>query len=238
MEITVIHGSPRKSGNTHTATKLFMDALCRCGEVTFTEFYLPEAMPHFCRGCMTCVLEGEDKCPHATYTLPILNAMLRADALIFTTPVYVMSEAGTMKTFLDHFPYLYIVHRARKEMFSEKAFILCTTLGAGTKTAIKTIATSLRFWGVNRVYSTGFALHEVHWNKINPKRRAKIERKIDKKALFFYRQTALKKRRRPYLFLYFIVLFLRRMIAGYDDTSLDKQYWVEQGWLRQNPFRS
>lgn len=238
MEITVIHGSPRKRGNTYTAAQLFMAAMQRCGAVSFTEFFLPEAMPEFCRGCMSCVVNGEHTCPHAKYTLPALDAMLRADGLLFTSPVYVMAESGVMKAFLDHYPYLYVVHRARREMFAKKAFVLVTTLGAGAKNAIRTIAVSLRCWGVNRVYAAGFALHEVEWEKIPPKRKQKIESSIARRAAAFYREVASGKRRRPYLVPQGMYWFVRRMMPRYEDSSLDKQYWLAQGWLQRSPFRA
>jgi multimeric flavodoxin WrbA len=237
MNITVVHGSPRKNGNTYTAARQFMSAMQICGDVTFTEFFLPDALPEFCRGCMICVMSGEDQCPHKAYTLPILDAMLKADALIFTTPVYVMSESGVMKAFLDHFPYLYFVHRPREEMFAKKAFVLSTTLGAGTKSAIKTVSASLRFWGVNRVYSAGFALHEVTWDKIPARRKQKIESRIAQRATAFYGEVASKKRKRPYMFLQIMSIFMRKMAAGYDDDFLDKQYWLQKGWLKKSPFR-
>lgn len=238
MQIAIIHGSPRKNGNTHTAARKFMDGMRRMGDVSFQEFYLPDALPEFCRGCMTCVLRGEDKCPHSTDTLPVLDAILRADGLIFTTPVYVMAESGAMKNFLDHFPYLYFVHRPRAEMFGKKAFVLSTALGAGLKKSIAPIATSLKFWGVNRVYTAGFSLHEVEWTRIPPKRRARIEREIARLSQKFYREVSSRKRHAPYPFLWFLLLFLRRMIAGYPEDSLDKNYWLQKGWLQKSPFRS
>ena len=236
MNITVIYGSPRKNGCSHTAARLFLSAMEGCGDISVTEFYLPADLPEFCHGCMRCVLDGEAACPHAQYTLPILQAMLAADALVFTTPVFVMAESGSIKNFLDHYAHLFIVHRAREEMFGKKAFVLCTTLGAGTKHARKTIKTSLRFWGVNRVYSAGFALQQVDWANMKPARRQKIERKLQAHGAKFYQETASKKRHKPYLFLRFLVFFLRRMVPTYQDDMLDKQYWVEKGWLKKSPF--
>lgn len=47
MKAVVFHGSPRK-GNTYTAAKLFMEELSRCGEVSFTEFFLPKDIQAIC----------------------------------------------------------------------------------------------------------------------------------------------------------------------------------------------
>lgn len=41
MKAVVFYGSPRK-GNTYTATKIFMDEMSQCGEVSYSEFFLPK----------------------------------------------------------------------------------------------------------------------------------------------------------------------------------------------------
>lgn len=182
MKIVVVHGSPRK-GNTYKATELFKKEMQNQGEIEFVDFFLPKDMPEFCRGCMTCFLKGEEKCPHADYTMPILDQMVLADALIFTTPVFALSLSGCMKSFLDHFAYIFIVHRARSEMFEKKAFIISSTVGAGAKSAMKTISTSLKYWGVNRVYTYKFATFGDEWDKLKLDKKDKIEKQIKQKLL-------------------------------------------------------
>ncbi|MFP4078950.1 MAG: flavodoxin family protein [Candidatus Izemoplasmataceae bacterium] len=238
MKIVVIHGSPRK-GNTFKATELFKKTMREASPVEFVDFFLPRDLPEFCLGCMTCFFKGEDRCPHSEYTLPIMNQMLKADALLFTTPVYVLSLSGGMKAFLDHFGHAFIVHRPRPEMFRKKAFILSTTAGAGTKSAIRTIRKSLRFWGVNRVYSYGFALFEVDWDKMNPKRKAKIVRKLQNKALRFSKEVASGRNRRPYRMISLMFWLRRLMIKKEALDSLDRSYWIEMGWHegKKSPFR-
>jgi multimeric flavodoxin WrbA len=50
--------------------------------------------------------------------------MHAADGVIFATPVYVMNVSALMKTFIDHFSYIY--HRPR--FFDKKALLLSTIL--------------------------------------------------------------------------------------------------------------
>ena len=128
MEIVFINGSPRK-GNTYHATGLFLNEMAKFGEIDCTEYFLPRDLPEFCVGCGNCFDKGEGECPHAKYTIPILNSMIEADALIFASPVYVWETIGAMKNFLDHFGHLFLVHRPREEMFSKKTFILSTSNG-------------------------------------------------------------------------------------------------------------
>lgn len=209
------------------------------GDIVFSKFFLPKDMPEFCCGCMACFSYGREKCPHAKYTLPVLNSMLEADALIFTSPVFVLQASGAIKkNFLDHFGHIFLVHRAEEAMFSKKAFILSNTAGAGTGAAIKTIKTSLKFWGVNRIYSRGFALHEVDWQSMKTKRRERFEGKIKRDASTFFDEVAKGKKHRPYFITKMLFSLMRGMIKKYDDSSLDKQYWQEKNWFVTSPFKN
>ena len=238
MKIVLIHGSPRKRGNTYTAAHQMLDEMRRRGPVDCTEFFMPADLPELCIGCTSCVLNGEHTCPHAAHTLPILEALLAADALIVTTPVFVMAESAAIKNFLDHFCYLFIVHRAQPCMFAKKALVLCTTLGGGARRAMGTVAVSLKFWGVNRVRKLALPMRQISWEQVNPKRRARLQRKLQKAAGAFYDEVAGGRRRMPYPILYVMYTFIRRMMKTptYDDTSLDKQYWEKHGWLQKRPF--
>jgi multimeric flavodoxin WrbA len=239
MKVVIVHGSPRK-GNTYKATLLFREEMQRLGEIEFVDFFLPKDMPEFCSGCMSCFLRGEEECPHAEYTMPILEQMASADALIFTTPVYVLSLSGCMKSFLDHYAYIFIVHRAKTEMFKKKAFIISSTVGAGTKAAIKTISTSLKYWGVNRVYSYSFATFGDEWDDMKTDKKEKLKKQISKKAIAFYHEVDSGKRHTPYLHIRIMYLLSKYIMKKYtDDSSLDKKYWIEKGWYKgaTSPFK-
>jgi len=238
MKIVVVHGSPRK-GNTYKATEQFKKEMEKQGDIEFVDFFLPKDMPEFCHGCMNCFSKGEESCPHATYTMPILEQMVSADGLIFTTPVYALSLSGCMKSFLDHYAYIFIVHRARSEMFHKKAFILSSTVGAGSKAAIKTISTSLKYWGVNRVYQYKFTTFGTEWDNMASDKKSKINREIMNEAKKFYKEVEAGKKHRPYLFIKFMFKMSRFILKKYtDDTSLDKQYWIKKGWYtgEESPF--
>ena len=239
MKIVIINGSPRK-GNTYAATQIFKNQMSACGDVEFTEFFLPQDLPKFCNGCMLCLEKNEQLCPHAEYTLPILDAIINADGIIFTTPVFVLQTPGAVKAFLDHYAWMFIVHRARPEMFRKKVFVLSTTAGAGTKTAMKTIITNLKFWGINRIYSFGFNLFEVDIERMNPKRRTKVETKIKRYAKRFYREVVIGKKRSPYLFTRFMFYVRRSMLKKdtktFSNESADIKYWREQNWFNKTPF--
>ncbi len=95
------------------------------GDVEFTEFFLPKAMPYFCNGCFNL---GEDKCPNAKYVEPIKEGMRETDGLRFSSPVYFMSESAQIKALLDHFGHIYMSHRPMEEMFSKVAMVIYTLI--------------------------------------------------------------------------------------------------------------
>ena len=120
MNVAVFHGSPRK-GNTFFATNIFMDELSKCGDVTYTEFFLPKDLPGFCNGCTLCFGGLREKCPNEQYVSPIIDTIINADALIFSTPHYgACSMPASMKTLFDHLDFLVLKVLPREEMFEKK----------------------------------------------------------------------------------------------------------------------
>jgi len=230
MNITVFHGSPRKNGNTRHATQIFMDELQKQGNVSFTEFYLPDALPVFCSGCTLC-FSGKC-CPNAQYIEPIIDEIMKSDALIFATPHYgACSMSGGMKTLLDHLDFFVLNVTPRKEMFDKKVFILTTA--AGTTATIKPIKSFLKHWGLNRVYSLGLRLFTSEWTKMSSTKQAKFEKRIRMAAKKFYHV----RKKRPYLstvFYYHISKMIVRKYIG--EGNYPYEYWKEQGFFKKRPF--
>ena len=127
MRITVINGTEVK-GCTYHIKEAFMKDL-RQGNL-ITEFYLPKDLPHFCKGCKQCFFKDEALCPHADYTMPIWEAILEADLLVFAAPVYALRAPAQMKALLDHLCSHWLVHRPEEEMFTKQAMILTNRIGA------------------------------------------------------------------------------------------------------------
>ncbi len=229
MKYCVVHGSPRR-GNTYHAAKLMMQELERYGSCEFTEFFLPKDMPYLCLGCFTCFMQSESKCPHSNVVQPIAESIKAADALIFTSPVYVLGESAQMKALLDHLGWLFMVHRPDESMFKKSAMIISTTAGAGTKHPIRTIARSLRWWGLRRIDSCGIKLYSLNWDEIAQKRRSRIEQTIRQKSRRFY-QAAKASKRPAGFFARFMFPLMRGMISKYEHDNADYVYWKQNGWL-------
>ncbi len=137
MQIVMIHGQNHR-GSTYHIGRLFADAIG--GSVT--EFFLPRDFGSFCVGCCNCFMHHEAKCPHYARLKPITDAIDAADVLILTSPVYVYHVTGSMKVFLDHYGYRWMVHRPEASMFHKQAVCITTAAGAGMRSTLKDMAHS------------------------------------------------------------------------------------------------
>ena len=231
MKIVVLHGSPRR-GNTYKATEIFMDELSNYGDVEFTEFFFPKALPEFCTGCQRCMSNGNEACPHSSFVTPVLDALLGSDALVFTTPHYgACSMSAGMKNLLDHLDFLTMNVFPRAEIFEKKAFIITT--GAGSTAAIKPIKKFLINWGMNRVNACGVRMFTDKWDNMPEKKKIGIENRLKNAANSFYRT----KKKSPYLAaigMYYMSKFILKKYAGKETNSY--KYWEKMGFIRKRPF--
>ena len=220
MKICMIHGQNHK-GSTYHIGKMLGDKLG--GEVT--EFFLPRDFSEFCCGCTQCFMKSETLCPHYEKLRPLTEAIDDADLLIFTSPVYVYHCTGSMKAFLDHYGWRWILHRPEEKMFSKQAVAISTAAGAGMKTTCKDITDSFRFWGVGKYYSYGAAVMATAWNEIKPEKKRKIENDIESLAAKI--NSAHGKVKPPLRTKAFFELN-SRLFKGISPA--DKEYWKSKGW--------
>ena len=231
MKVAIMHGSPRK-GNTFRAVSVFMDELSNCGDVHFTEFFMPKDLPAFCTGCALCLGGMRDKCPNAHYVAPIVDAIIEADALVFATPHYgACSMPGSMKNLLDHLDFLVLSVSTAEEMFDKKAFIITT--GSGSAATIRPIKSYLKNCGINRVDSLGLRMFTNKWDKMPESKQARYERALRRTAQKFYRT----RKGRPYLstiFFYHMSKFILKRYVG--EGNYPYEMWKEKGYFHKRPF--
>ena len=231
MKITVINGTEKK-GVTYRLKEIFLDEFRNDAEIT--EFYLPKDCPGFCAGCTLCFMEDEKKCKDVQYVEKIEKAMLEADLLVFTSPVYVYHATGALKTMLDHFGYRWMPHRPAKEMFAKRAVIITQCIGGGDKSTVKDIRDSLSWWGVSSVWTCRFRLlSSVIWDQIPAKKRAVFTKKLI--------VTAEKVRKIDYSkpskvsfgtrIKFYMCRMIQKMNGKKDPEYTDYRYWDENGWL-------
>lgn len=232
MKIAVIYGTQRKAkSSTYNIAQQFIKELA--GEDVPRAFFLPQSMPHFCLGCWNCFTDFK-RCPHYGQLQPILEAMLEAELLIFTAPVYVYHAPGQMKAFLDHFGYQWMPHQPRREMFGKQALVISTAAGAGTKSACKDITDSLTFWGISHIHTFRRNVHASDWDTVNAGMRGRIAADIRRLAAGIKARSG---RLQPSLRVKALFYAMRFMNKKFKFNAADVQYWEAQGWLaRERPW--
>ncbi len=221
MKVVVINGQNHK-GSTYNIGNILAHKLSD----DITEFFLPRDFGEFCCGCANCFMKSETLCPHYEKLKPIVKAIDDADVLIFTSPVYVYHCTGSMKAFLDHFGYRWMVHRPEEKMFKKQAVVISTAAGAGMKSTNKDIKDSMFFWGVGRIYDYGLAVRAISWDAVDDKRKARILKKLDKITGFIKfshgRVTPSLKTK-----AFFEIM---RMMQKSGWNKVDADYWNEKEW--------
>lgn len=97
--IVVITGSPRKNGNSFAMTEAFIKAAEEKGH-TVTRFDAALKSVGGCRACGTCFKTGK-ACSFDDDFNMIAPAILEADAVVFTMPVYWYSIPAQIKGVID-----------------------------------------------------------------------------------------------------------------------------------------
>ena len=97
--IVVITGSPRKNGNSFAMTDAFIQAAQAKGH-TVTRFDAAMMKIGGCRACETCYKTGK-ACSFDDDFNTIAPAILEADAVVFTMPVYWYSSPAQIKGVID-----------------------------------------------------------------------------------------------------------------------------------------
>ena len=224
MKVTIINGQNHKGSTYHIGKML---ARYLTDEQNITEFFVPKDLPKFCSGCNRCFLENESLCPHYTYTKPITEALDLADVMIFTTPVYVYHCTGSMKAFLDHYAFRWMLHRPNGDMFGKQAVCISTAAGAGIKSACKDIKDSMFFWGVGKTYTYGVAVKATCFDDVKPELKDAINTKMQKLA------TKIKHRKNkitPHFKTKAFFEISRMLNKKSGWNAVDVTYWKNMGW--------
>lgn len=229
MKIVVINGTEVK-GCTYHIKEIFLSVLREENELI--EFYLPKDLPYFCCGCKICFSIDETLCPHAEYVMPIWNAILKADLLVFATPVYALRMPGQVKALLDHLCCHWLVHRPEKALFIKRAVILTNSFGVLNRAAQKDIITSLNWLGVSEVKGFGFGLIDgVIWDELSEARRKKIELKVIELSIRYVIHSPGRKGLKVRLFFWMCKILHQRVLKKEGIPSADSRHWLDSGWI-------
>ena len=156
-KIVVITGSPRKDGNSFAMTKAFIDAAeAKDHEVTRFDAALAKNLGG-CHACETCFKTGK-ACTYDDDFNTIAPAILDADAVVFTMPVYWYSIPAQIKCVIDR---LYSFCVAGKEIGGKECGIIACceeddmTVLDGVRTPIERSAALLKWHMAGEVLVPG-----------------------------------------------------------------------------------
>lgn len=103
-KVLILSTSLRPDSNSDALAEAFAQGAREAGHQVETISLRGKTMG-FCRGCLACLKLGH--CVQKDDALAIVEAMGRADVLVFATPIYYYEMSGQMKTLLDRANSLY-----------------------------------------------------------------------------------------------------------------------------------
>jgi multimeric flavodoxin WrbA len=100
VEIVAICGSPRKTANTATLVEALFEAAGESGATT-TRFDVAQMSVADCDADRACLESAEAECILQDDMQQIYQALRRADAWVFATPIYFWNVTAPMKRAID-----------------------------------------------------------------------------------------------------------------------------------------
>jgi multimeric flavodoxin WrbA len=100
MKVIIFNGSPRKEGNTaailQEVAREFSD---KGSEVDYYNLFDMDFKD--CSACMGC--KRGDRCVQEDELSPALEKIMKADAIVIGSPIYISAETATTKALVDRF---------------------------------------------------------------------------------------------------------------------------------------
>lgn len=119
-KIVVITGSPRKAGNSFAMTRFFIEAAEKLGH-SVTRFDASFMNVGGCHACNSCYKSGK-ACFFNDDFNAVADAIVEADAVVFTMPVYWYTMPGKIKNVIDR---MYSLYCKGNTVGKECALIAC-----------------------------------------------------------------------------------------------------------------
>ncbi len=88
LRVLVLHGSPRKNGNSDTLANYFKEGLKSRWEVEIEDYFANELNIKPCQGCLSCEKPLDEFCIQQDDMQAIYSSFLNSDIVVFATPMY------------------------------------------------------------------------------------------------------------------------------------------------------
>lgn len=167
--ILAIHGSPRKNGNSiYLANQAI--SIVKNQNVTVEQINLNDVEIKPCNGCDACRKGKKRYCSIKDGMQNLYEKVIKADALLLTSPIYWFTYSGQLKIFIDR---LYAVQtEAFSALKGKKIGIILTyadtnPFSSGVINAIRTLKDMFNYTESNIlgiVYGTAWAIGDAEKN--------------------------------------------------------------------------
>lgn len=104
MKVTIVHGSARKNGNSHS----IVNALCEgfTDDTEIKNYEMQTLNTSGCIGCMSCKTKY-DRCALEDDLAQVFEDMRSSDILVLASPVYFGDVSAQAKIFIDRLYHLF-----------------------------------------------------------------------------------------------------------------------------------
>ena len=227
--VTAFIGSARKHGLTFTATRRFLDKLEASGDVRGEIVFLSEYNLGVCRGCKSCFLRGEERCPLKDDRDVLVEKMMNSDGVVFATPNYSFQVSAMMKILLDRLGFVF--HRP---CFHGKTFT--SIVGQGIHGGGK-IVKYLDFVGAGLGFNVVKGSCITALEPMTDKDRQKMDAALTKQSRRFHERLMQPAYGAPSLFQLMVFRMgrtsIRQMLA---EPNRDFTYYREHGWFESGYY--
>lgn len=121
MKTIILHGSPRKSGNTDTLAEHFIKGLKNNCKTEFFDFYTNDINVKPCQMCESCSRTEDSECIIKDDMQKIYSAFLKSNLVVWTVPIFWGYLTAQLKTVLDRMEVM-AVHP--NKYFKDKTFVV------------------------------------------------------------------------------------------------------------------
>jgi len=216
--IVLLNGSPRKK-----TTRDYLDGIASLLDKKGIESEIIDIGDYtvkYCTGCERCIRETS-WCVFEDDSRTILEKILQSDGLIISSPVFMGTVTGKLKSLLDKTASW--LHRPPAAGLP--VLPLVTTAGSGEKATLDYLAEAVTYWGA----------HPVKGISRNASNREPV--RGEELESFFSHVEMPKERYKPSL--HQVMLFQVQKVLALKVSRLDREYWNERDWdTRDYYYRS
>ncbi|MGO5072474.1 flavodoxin family protein [Clostridium sporogenes] len=235
MKVIVIMGSPRKK-DSYNVCKLIQETLQKRCTIEFEYVFLKDYIIQDCKGCDMCFKRNEILCPCKDDLHKIKEKLLKADGIVFATPVYAYQVPSPLKRVFDRLSYLF----HRQGLIGKPVLTVVTTGGGGHKQVSKYLKMTVCGWGCNlvgaiNIISPMFFENRKEnsvWGYDRRYYKTNVE-KIEKLVESFMEIIESNKLRIPTFYDIFMFNCLRSKTF---TSQADYDFWKKRGWLDSDYF--